>query len=59
MLCLIVAILALRIGWLKLPVIAGDNILVQKPLSGAPKARGLTAKARTERSWMLPRSDTV
>jgi hypothetical protein len=29
MLCLIVAILALRIGWLKLPVIAGDNILVQ------------------------------
>jgi len=28
-LCLIVAILALRIGWLKLPVIAGDNILVQ------------------------------
>jgi hypothetical protein len=27
--CLIVAILALRIGWLKLPVIAGDNILVQ------------------------------
>jgi hypothetical protein len=26
-LCLIVAILALRIGWLKLPVIAGDNIL--------------------------------
>ena len=30
-----------------------------KPLSGAPKARGLTAKARIERSWMLPRSDTV
>jgi len=28
-LCLIVAILALRIGWLKLPVIAGDYILVQ------------------------------
>ena len=28
-LCLIVAILALRIGWLKLPVMAGDNILVQ------------------------------
>ena len=30
-----------------------------KPLSGAPKARGLTAKARIERPWMLPRSDTV
>ena len=30
-----------------------------KPLSGAPKARGLTAKARIELSWMLPRSDTV
>jgi hypothetical protein len=33
------------------------------PHSGAPKARGLTAKARTERSSMLPRcaslSDTV
>jgi predicted ATPase len=27
-----------------------------KPLSGAPKARGLTAKARTDRSWMLPRN---
>ncbi len=26
-----------------------------KPLSGAPKARGLTVKARIERSWMLPR----
>jgi hypothetical protein len=30
-----------------------------KPISGAPKARGLTAKARIERSWTLPRSDTV
>src|SRR5438445_13046887 len=33
------------------------------PHSGAPKARGLTAKARTERSSMLPRcaslSDTA
>jgi hypothetical protein len=26
-----------------------------KPLGGTPKARGLTAKARIERSWMLPR----
>ncbi len=26
-----------------------------RPPSGAPKARGLTVKARIERSWMLPR----
>ena len=26
-----------------------------KPRSGAPQARGLTARARTELSWLLPR----
>src|SRR5262245_25347747 len=50
-----------RHGWRV--CLAASSGQAPTPHSGAPKARGLTAKARTERSSMLPRctssSDTV
>src|SRR5262249_52101894 len=47
------------LGFVQLACLAVLSGQAPKPLSGAPKARGLTVKARIERSWMVPKSDTV